>query len=44
MDHTVAGTTDQPCALSMAPVATDDEVGFILEALRDYLTLEVGVF
>jgi len=37
----IAGTTDVPCALSVAPEATASEVAFILDALRDYLNIQV---
>eukprot|EP01134_Creolimax_fragrantissima_P007305 CFRG7305T1 len=39
--HTIAGTTDSPCELSMSPKPKKDEVDFILGAIKDYLTVDV---
>jgi glycerol-3-phosphate dehydrogenase len=36
----IAGTTDAPTTLSMAPRATSAEVDFILDALSDYVALK----
>lgn len=38
----VAGTTDEPCTVTPRPLASGKEVDFILEALRDYLGIEVS--
>jgi len=41
-DATIAGTTDAPAVVGRAPpVAHEDEVGFILDAIRPYLTVDV---
>jgi glycerol-3-phosphate dehydrogenase len=34
---TIAGTTDHPCAISMAPRPTEEDIAFILEELNLYL-------
>ncbi|KAG2438924.1 hypothetical protein HYH02_010718 [Chlamydomonas schloesseri] len=41
LGHVIAGTTDAKCAVSDRPVASPQEVGFILEALQDYLDIQV---
>ena len=41
-DATIAGTTDAPAVVGRAPpVAHEDEVAFILDAIRPYLTVDV---
>jgi len=41
-DATIAGTTDAPATVGRAPpVAHEDEVAFILDAIRPYLTVDV---
>lgn len=41
-DATIAGTTDAPAAVTREqPVAHEDEVAFILDAIRPYLTVDV---
>ena len=41
-DATIAGTTDAPTTVERAPpVAHEDEVAFILDAIRPYLTVDV---
>ncbi|KAG2443674.1 hypothetical protein HXX76_002022 [Chlamydomonas incerta] len=41
LGHVIAGTTDAKCAVSDRPTASGREVGFILEALQDYLDIQV---
>ncbi|CAG9460486.1 unnamed protein product [Pedinophyceae sp. YPF-701] len=41
LDHTIAGTTDSSTDLTMEPRATEEEVDFILDALSDFLSIEV---
>ena len=41
LDHTLAGTTDSGTDLTMKPRATDEEIGFILDAIKDYLNVQV---
>jgi len=38
---TIAGTTDAACPVTMRPRASQEEVAFILEAIQDYLTVQV---
>ena len=41
-DATIAGTTDAPVEVGRdAPLAHEDEIAFILGAIKDYLTVEV---
>lgn len=42
--RTIAGTTDNPGEISENPKATDEEVDFILEGIRDILDFEVWLF
>ncbi|KNC77028.1 hypothetical protein SARC_10500 [Sphaeroforma arctica JP610] len=39
--HTIAGTTDTACDLTMEPKGSEEEVAFILKAIKDYLTVDV---
>lgn len=41
LGSTIAGTTDNPSPITMRPVATSEELDFILEALSEYLTVKV---
>ncbi|GLC35549.1 hypothetical protein PLESTM_000336300 [Pleodorina starrii] len=41
LDAVIAGTTDAKCGVTPRPVASREEVEFILEALRDYLGIQV---
>ena len=41
LGHTIAGTTDKIVERTAEPRATEDDVEFILESIRDYLALEV---
>lgn len=38
---TIAGTTDAPSAVTMAPRASEADVAFILSAIDDFLAVEV---
>jgi glycerol-3-phosphate dehydrogenase len=41
-DATIAGTTDDPCPVpARLPAASEDEVAFILDAVKEYLTVDV---
>ena len=39
--HTIAGTTDNKTPLTMRPEATEEDVQFILESIKDYLNVKV---
>ncbi|CAD7700818.1 unnamed protein product [Ostreobium quekettii] len=41
LDHTIAGTTDSSSEITMRPRASEAEVQFILDAIADYLTVQV---
>lgn len=41
LGHTIAGTTDAQCDVTMRPQAHEEEVQFILDAISDYLTVKV---
>lgn len=41
LDHTIAGTTDSSSEVTLLPKPTKDEVQFILDAIADYLTVQV---
>ena len=38
---TIAGTTDAPAEVTMAPQAKEDDVTFILNAIEDFLSVKV---
>ncbi|KAB5566718.1 FAD dependent oxidoreductase-domain-containing protein [Coniochaeta sp. 2T2.1] len=38
--RTIAGTTDNPCAIEREPVAKDEEINFILKEIRKFLAPE----
>ncbi|OIW25380.1 DAO-domain-containing protein [Coniochaeta ligniaria NRRL 30616] len=38
--RTIAGTTDNPCAIEHEPVAKDEEINFILKEIRKFLSPE----
>lgn len=44
LDHTIAGTTDSSSEVTMLPKPTKNEVQFILDAIADYLTVQVNSF
>lgn len=44
LGHTIAGTTDSDSAICMRPKASDKEVEFILDSIKDFLTVEVCFF
>lgn len=41
LDHTIAGTTDSNSEICMLPKPSDEEVEFILDSIKDYLTVKV---
>jgi len=41
--RTIAGTTDNPCAIEREPVAKDEEINFILKEIRKFLAPEKKV-
>src|ERR1700712_4038988 len=41
--NTIAGTTDAPCSVSQNPVAGEDEIDWILDEIRTYLTPDINV-
>ncbi len=41
LNHVIAGTTDAKCGVSRQPVASQEEVEFILATLQDYLGIQV---
>ncbi|GFQ90669.1 glycerol-3-phosphate dehydrogenase, mitochondrial [Trichonephila clavata] len=40
---TIAGTTDRPCEITHHPSPTEDEIQFILNEVKNYLTPEITV-
>ena len=42
LEHTIAGTTDSSSEITMLPQPSEAEIQFILDAIADYLTVEVG--
>jgi glycerol-3-phosphate dehydrogenase len=40
---TMAGTTDNPCAVTDSPAPTEAEIQFILKEIRNYLSADVNV-
>jgi len=41
LDHTIAGTTDSSSEITMRPSPSREEVDFVLDSIKDYLTVEV---
>ena len=41
LGHTIAGTTDSSAELTLRPRPTEDEISFILDALREFLAVNV---
>jgi len=41
--NTIAGTTDTPCAISRNPIATEEDINWILEEIRGYLTPDLNI-
>ncbi|KAK2080209.1 hypothetical protein QBZ16_000062 [Prototheca wickerhamii] len=41
LGHTIAGTTDAECGVTMRPQAHEAEIQFILDAIAEYLTVRV---
>lgn len=42
-NHTIAGTTDEPCEVSHNPVPSEDDIQFILHEVKNYLNTDVEV-
>lgn len=42
LGRTVAGTTDSSTSITMLPEPHEDEIQFILDAISDYLNVQVG--
>jgi glycerol-3-phosphate dehydrogenase len=40
---TIAGTTDAPADVTMTPQARESDVAFVLNAIEDYLSVQVGL-
>lgn len=40
---TIAGTTDSPCAISKNPVPAEDDINWILNEIRSYLTPNITI-
>ena len=41
--HTVAGTTDSPCEVTFSPKPSEDDITFILNEVKNYLSNDVTV-
>jgi glycerol-3-phosphate dehydrogenase len=41
LDHTIAGTTDGACGVEDRPQPKEEDINFILDALKDFLTVQV---
>ena len=41
--NTIAGTTDAPCNITPEPVAGEDEIGWILKEISEYLAPDINV-
>lgn len=41
LGHTIAGTTDSSSEITRLPKPSEDEVEFILDSIKDYLTVKV---
>ena len=41
--NTIAGTTDTPCKISQNPVAGEEDINWILNEIRGYLTPDINV-
>lgn len=39
--HTLSGTTDSPSDVTFHPTPTEDEIGFILNEIKNYLNSDV---
>jgi len=39
--HTLSGTTDSPCDVTYHPTPTEEEIGFILNEIKNYLNSDV---
>ncbi|KKY23422.1 putative glycerol-3-phosphate mitochondrial [Phaeomoniella chlamydospora] len=40
---TIAGTTDAPCGIERNPVASEEDIGFILKEVNKYITPEIDI-
>ena len=40
---TIAGTTDSPCKISKNPVASEEDIGWILNEIRGYLSPDINI-
>ncbi|KAI1610234.1 glycerol-3-phosphate dehydrogenase [Exophiala viscosa] len=41
--NTIAGTTDAPCNITQHPIAGEDEIGWILNEIKGYLSPDINV-
>ncbi|KAK5273594.1 mitochondrial glycerol-3-phosphate dehydrogenase [Exophiala xenobiotica] len=41
--NTIAGTTDAPCNITQQPIAGEDEIGWILNEIKGYLSPDINV-
>ncbi|EXJ70307.1 glycerol-3-phosphate dehydrogenase [Cladophialophora psammophila CBS 110553] len=41
--NTIAGTTDAPCKITQHPIAGEEEIGWILNEIKGYLSPEINV-
>ncbi|KAI9875194.1 MAG: mitochondrial glycerol-3-phosphate dehydrogenase, partial [Watsoniomyces obsoletus] len=41
--NTIAGTTDAPCNITPNPIAGEDEIGWILKEISEYLAPDINV-
>ncbi|KEF58132.1 glycerol-3-phosphate dehydrogenase [Exophiala aquamarina CBS 119918] len=41
--NTIAGTTDAPCDITQQPIAGEDEIGWILNEIKGYLSPDINV-
>ena len=42
-NHTIAGTTDTPCDVTFSPSPTEQDISFILNEVKNYLSPDVAV-
>lgn len=43
LNHTIAGTTDTPCNVTFSPTPTEQDISFILNEVKNYLSPDVTV-
>lgn len=41
--NTIAGTTDTPCSITQNPIASEEDINWILDEIRGYLTPNINV-